>query len=129
MERPSHGVRSQALPLIGSDERGSTYRIPTDRHGEFILAYRRPGSSSGRHYHTGKVAYKDPEVLILISGEAIFRWRYLDQGQVQTLSVAAPARVEIDKGVWHELVAVTDCCFWEMNSLADVQGDSIRVEP
>jgi hypothetical protein len=94
-----------------------------------MLAYRKKGTSSGRHYHTGKSPRKDPEILFLLSGEAVIRWRRLDASEVEEVIVRAPAKVEIATYIWHELVPLSDCAFWEMNSLNDVREDSIRVEP
>jgi hypothetical protein len=122
-------VKVVPLPLIGEDERGASYEVRTDRRGDFMLAYRKKGTSSGRHYHTGKSPNKDPEILYLLTGEAVIRWRRLDASQVEEVIVRAPARVEIATYIWHELVPLSDCSFWEMNSLDDVREDSVRVEP
>lgn len=116
------------LSLINKDDRGFTFRIENDRSGDFILAYRKAGSSSGRHYHEGKSANKNPEILYLLSGEATIRWRRLEDKVNKEIKVVSPAKVVIPVNIWHELVPVTDCSFWEMNSLEDVQRDSIRVE-
>lgn len=116
------------LSLINKDERGATFSILNNRSGDFILAYRKAGSSSGRHYHTGKSPYKDPEILYLLSGEAMIRWRRLDEQTIQEIKVTSPAKVEIAVNIWHELLALSDCSFWEMNSLEDVKRDSIRIE-
>lgn len=121
-------IEVEKLSLIGEDERGQTLHINNDRSGDFILAYRKAGSSSGRHYHTGRAAYKNPEILYLLSGEVRIRWRVLSDKKVTETTVVAPAKVVFPVNIWHELVAVTDCSFWEMNSLEDVQKDSIRVE-
>lgn len=121
-------VRVVPLLLINEDERGGTFTIENNRSGNFILAYRKAGSSSGRHYHTGKASYKDPEILYLLSGEALIRWRRLAETTVKEIKVTAPAKVEIAVNIWHELLALSDCSFWEMNSLEDVKKDSIRVE-
>lgn len=116
------------LSLINKDERGFTFKIENDRSGDYILAYRKAGSSSGRHYHTGKSSNKNPEILYLLSGEVTIRWRRLEDKSNQELKVISPAKVVIPINIWHELVPLTDCSFWEMNSLEDVQKDSIRVE-
>ncbi|HEX5554232.1 MAG TPA: hypothetical protein VFX43_13385 [Chitinophagaceae bacterium] len=122
-------VKVTPLQMIGEDDRGATFTVFNNRSGNYMLAYRKAGSSSGRHYHTGKSAYKDPEVLYLLSGEALLRWRRIDEDVTGEIRVISPARVEIAVLIWHELVAVSDCSFWEMNSLEDVKADSIRVEP
>ncbi len=121
-------IEVQKLSLIGEDERGQTFHIQNKRSGNFILAYRKAGSSSGRHYHTGKVANKDPEILYLLSGSACIRWCTLSDNEIRETVVQSPAKVVFPVNIWHELVARTDCSFWEMNSLEDVQNDSIRID-
>lgn len=116
------------LSLINQDARGFTFQIENERNGNFILAYRKAGSSSGRHYHIGKSKNKNPEILYLLSGEATIRWRRLEDNVNQQIKVVSPAKVVIPVNIWHELVPVTDCSFWEMNSLEDVQNDSVRIE-
>lgn len=126
---PNSGpVRAYELPLIGRDERGQTLVIPNRRSGDFMLGFRKAASSSGRHYHSGLRANKNPEILILISGEAELRWRWLQDTRLQVLKLKGPVRLEVDAGIWHELYALSDLVFWEMNSLEDVQADSIRIE-
>ena len=121
-------VKVSALSLVSEDERGATFEIINERTGNFILAYRKAGSSSGRHYHMGRSFYKDPEILYLLSGEAVIRWRRIDEKEIKEIKVTSPAKVEIAINIWHELIPLSDCSFWEMNSLNDVRGDSIRVE-
>lgn len=115
------------LELRGSDERGSNYDWETFRTGNFILCYRNAGSSSGQHYHEGKSDYKNPEIMYLLSGKAAIHWCPLDEDQLRTDMIEAPARVEIPVRIWHELEAVTDCSFIELNTLDDVMADSVRV--
>lgn len=128
MNNPAVPVQVTALSLIGEDGRGASYAIENRRSGDYMLAYRKAGSSSGRHYHTGKSPGKNPEILYLLTGEVVVRWRPIDETRIREVRVVAPARVEIQINIWHELVPVVDCAFWEMNSLQDVQQDSIRVE-
>lgn len=131
METPLHErppVRVSTPGLIGEDARGASYLVENDRTGNYMLAYRKTGTSSGRHYHTGKRPGKNPEILYLLTGEAVIRWRRLSETEIREVVVTAPARVEIDPHIWHELVPTKDCAFWEMNSLEDVQEDSVRVE-
>lgn len=121
-------IKVSSLSLINKDDRGSTFGVENDRSGHYILAYRKAGSSSGRHYHTGKSANKNPEILYLLSGEATIKWRYLEEKEIHEVKVSSPAKVEILINIWHELVPLSDCSFLEMNSLEDVQQDSIRIE-
>lgn len=121
-------VQAFPLSLINEDERGATFQIENERSGNYILAYRKKGSSSGRHYHSGKSLNKNPEILYLLSGEVLIRWRKITEKDITEVKVIAPAKVVIAIDIWHELVPLSDCSFWEMNSLEDVKKDSTRVE-
>ncbi len=120
-------IKVTPVQLVGEDERGSNYEWNTDRSGDFILCYRKAGSSSGQHYHEGKADYKNPEVLYLVSGKAAMDWCPLGGSKIETVEMEAPARIEVPVNVWHQLIAVTDCCFMELNSMADVRKDSVRI--
>ena len=120
-------IKVTPIQLVGADDRGSNYEWSTDRTGDFILCYRKAGSSSGQHYHEGKSDYKNPEVLFLLSGEASIHWCPLGEHEIKTTTATAPARIEVPINIWHQLVADTDCCFIEMNSMNDVRKDSVRI--
>ncbi|RAJ06818.1 hypothetical protein LX64_01945 [Chitinophaga skermanii] len=116
-------------PLIvqGQDERGSNYNWDCNRTGNFILCYRNAGSTSGQHYHEGKSDNKNPEIMYLLSGTAKMHYCALSSTNIETIEFSAPARIEIPILIWHELEAVTDCSFIELNSLDDVKVDSVRI--
>lgn len=120
-------IKVTPVELVGADERGSNHVWSSDRTGEMILCYRKAGSSSGQHYHEGKSAHKNPEILYLLTGEASIHWCPLGGNSIQTIRAIAPARIEVPILVWHQLVADTDCCFIEMNSMDDVRKDSVRI--
>lgn len=115
------------LELKGEDNRGRNYEWATFRTGTFILCYRNAGSSSGQHYHNGHSDYKNPEIMYLLSGRAAIHWCPIEETAIRTDVVEAPARVEIPVRIWHELEAITDCSFIELNTLEDVKIDSVRV--
>lgn len=116
------------IDQIGADERGSNYQFSAEgRSGDFMLCYRKAGSSSGQHYHTGKSEGKNPEVLYLFSGKIAMHWCPLDGKRIETTYAEGPVKIVVPINVWHQLVAETDCCFIELNSLQDVQQDSIRI--
>ena len=115
------------LELRGEDERGRNYEWQTFRTGTFLLCYPNAGSSSGQHYHEGKSEYKNPEIMYLLSGKAAIHWCPLEEKEIRTEIVEAPARVEIPIRIWHQLEAITDCSFMELNTLEDVKIDSVRV--
>lgn len=115
------------LPLLGADDRGTNHLWQSNRRGDFMLVFRKAGSSSGQHYHEGKSAYKNPEIMFLVSGTIELHWCGLAERQIQQTTIQAPARIEIPIKVWHEVRAVTDCHLLELNSLTDVEQDSVRI--
>jgi hypothetical protein len=117
-------VQVTPVTQIGADERGTTHIFESDREGELIITYRKKGSASGRHYHTGKSPRKHPEKLVLMQGQASINWRNINGMESGTLTATAPALVTIDAWTWHEVVADTDIVILELNSLADGRGDT-----
>ncbi len=120
----------EIIPLtkIGEDERGSTHIFETDRTGEFIFSFRKAGSLSGRHYHKGLSANKNPEKIILVKGEGTLNWFNVMGEEKGSEKIIGPSLVHIYPGAWHELVADTDIVVFEMNALADGQGDTFRLD-
>ncbi len=117
-----------AIEKIGEDDRGATHFFNTDRTGEFIIAYRKAGSSSGRHYHKGLSPKKNPEKIIIMQGEATLNWLDMRDGMKGAEKVVAPAMITIEPWIWHEVVSETNLIVFELNALADGQGDTFRLE-
>ncbi|SHM71797.1 hypothetical protein SAMN05444266_11097 [Chitinophaga jiangningensis] len=115
------------ISLHGEDERGSNYLWNCQRTGDFMLCYRNAGSSGGQHYHEGHSANKNPEILLLFSGKAELHWCPLDGNEIIVTEISAPVRVEIPAMIWHQMIAITDCCYIELNSVDDVRKDSVRI--
>ena len=120
-------VEIKDISVKAIDERGALHYFSTNRSGEFLLVYRNAGTISGQHYHTGKSANKNPEDMLLVQGAIQLHWKNLTTNQEQTLDVVAPSRVLIPAGIWHEVKAVTDIVFIELNSLADGSEDTHRL--
>lgn len=116
------------IDKIGEDERGATHYFNTDRTGQFIVAYRKTGSISGRHYHKGIAPTKNPEQLILMQGEATVNWFDTRTSIEGSLKVKAPARINIQPWAWHEVIADTDIIILELNGLEDAKDDTFRIE-
>ena len=113
------------LPLKGSDDRGFVAEYLHDRTGQQLLVFTHAGKSRGRHYHKGLSSTKDPEVLFLFSGICRLNWKHLEQNApIASVDIKAPARVEINPMEWHELVAITDCIFLELNSIDEHAADT-----
>lgn len=116
------------LHIFAEHDRGKTLLFDNHRTGEFILGYRNKNSISGRHYHKGEAANKNPEILILISGAIQLKTIDLKTNTEQTVEVKTPSRIEIPAMVWHEVIALTDCIFLETNSINDCDTDTYRLE-
>jgi hypothetical protein len=110
------------------DERGSSHCFNTDKSGEFIIAYRKKGSLIARHYHKGRSANKNPEKIIIMQGAATINWIDTHTGEKGVEKAIAPAMVQIQPFVWHEVVAEEDMVVFELNALADGQGDTFQLE-
>jgi hypothetical protein len=120
-------VTISPIDVKAVDERGALHYFSTDRTGEFLLVYRNAGTVSGQHYHKGISAGKNPEDMLLMQGSANLHWKDLNTNKEETVELIAPVRVLIQANVWHELIAITDIVFVELNSLADGSEDTYRL--
>lgn len=115
------------IAMIAEDERGSTHYFDTDRTGQFIIAYRKAGSASGRHYHKGSAKYKNPEKVIVMSGEVTVNWFDVRSNAKGSSKVLAPAMIIVQPWAWHEVIADTDVVIFELNALDDGKEDTYRI--
>lgn len=120
----------EIIPIekIGEDDRGSTHAFETDRTGQFMIAYRKAGSLSGRHYHKGLSIHKNPEKIIIMRGNATINWLDVNGAKKGKVEVKAPAMVLIQPWAWHEVVAETDLIVLELNGRYDSIDDTFRLE-
>ena len=120
-------VQVQPIDVKAVDERGALHYFSTDRTGEFLLVYRNAGSISGQHFHKGISSGKNPEDMLLVQGKANLHWKDLITNEENTIELIAPTRVKIPANNWHELTAITDIVFIELNSLSDGSEDTYRI--
>lgn len=120
-------VQVHPIDVKAVDERGALHYFATDRTGEFLLVYRNAGTVSGQHYHKGNSAGKNPEDMLLVQGKADLHWKDLETMEEKTIQLIAPIRVKIPANIWHELTAITDIVFIELNSLSDGSDDTYRI--
>lgn len=120
----------EVIPIskVAEDERGATHFFDTDRTGQFIIAYRKAGAASGRHYHKGTAVQKNPEQIIIMHGKATVNWLDVRSGLKGTEQITAPVMVKIQPWVWHEVIADTDIIVFELNGLEDAKDDTFRLE-
>jgi len=120
-------VSVSKIDVKAIDERGALHYFSTDRTGEFLLVYRKAGTISGQHYHKGKSPGKNPEEMLLVQGSIIMHWKNLETNESDTITIEAPSRVIIEANVWHEVKALTDIIFIELNSLVEGSEDTYRL--
>lgn len=120
-------VSVSTIDVKAIDERGALHYFSTNRTGEFLLVYRKAGSISGQHYHKGKSVGKNPEEMLLLQGAITMNWKNLETNITDTITIEAPSRVIIEANVWHEVKALTDIIFIELNSLAEGSEDTYRL--
>ena len=117
-------IKVTAIEPRGHDDRGFTAEFVQERTGTHLIVFRKAGTISGRHYHKGLSATKNPEVLILMHGTCTFNYRHIDEEQLHTIQYTGPAQFDIPPLVWHELVPDTDCVFMELNSIEEHAADT-----
>jgi len=120
-------VSVSKIDVKAIDERGALHYFSTDRTGEFLLVYRKAGTISGQHYHKGKSPGKNPEEMLLVQGSITMHWKNLETNESDTITIEAPSRVIIEANVWHEVKALTDIIFIELNSLVEGSEDTYRL--
>ena len=120
-------VSVSTIDVKAIDERGALHYFSTDRTGEFLLVYRKAGTISGQHYHKGNSAGKNPEEMLLVQGSITMNWKNLQTNVSDTIIIEAPSRVIIEANVWHEVKALTDIIFIELNSLVEGSEDTYRL--
>jgi tellurite resistance-related uncharacterized protein len=120
-------VSVSKIEVKAMDERGALHYFSTNRTGEFLLVYRKAGTISGQHYHKGKSPGKNPEEMLLVQGAIQMEWKNLLTEENGTLTIEAPSRVIIEANVWHQVKAMTDIIFLELNSLAEGSEDTYRL--
>jgi hypothetical protein len=112
------------LPLIGENEKGATWRLPTRPSAEWMAGHRAAGTEFGRHYHQGLSPAKSPEVFVLLAGELDLWGVDVRTGSSFRTRVQAPVAIHIRPWLWHSLTARTPVVFVEQNSLEEHAADT-----
>ena len=117
-------VKITAIPLLGTDERGYTAEYMHAHMGGHIIVFRKAGTISGRHYHKGLSATKDPEIFIIFIGSCTVNWKNINEEQLYTAEVTGPVKLEIPPNTWHEIIGITDYTALELNTLEEHKADT-----
>ena len=118
------GINISDLRFVGENERGATYEFFNSRAGDQVLGLRKAGSVNGKHYHAGKSEGKNPEIFILLRGEIELYARNLINKEEIRQEINGPKILEIHAYVWHEIKALTDIVFIELNSIEEHASDT-----
>lgn len=119
-------VQLAQLNLLSENAGNSTwnYESRSPSKGR-ILAFRQMGSQSGNHWHEGKSPAKNPEELLLISGEALLEWSDAPgQDYAHQLKANGPCLIYIYPFTKHRLTALTDIVFLEANAIEEHRADT-----
>jgi dTDP-4-dehydrorhamnose 3,5-epimerase-like enzyme len=119
------GLIIKDLHFVGENDRGTTYEFENSRRGVQTLGLRKAGSINGRHYHEGKSNTKNPEIFILMHGRMEVHARNLMTKEEMTTIIDSPKILEIHPMVWHEIKAITDIVFIELNSIKEHAADTV----
>ena len=116
------------LEPFNRDDRGYNCEYFHDRIGQHVLVYSKPGAVRGGHYHKGISLTKNPEIVILLSGNCTIKWREPNSPTLQSNTVDGPARIEIPPYIWHQFIFHTESVMFEMNSLSEHAADTFYDE-
>lgn len=119
-------VKITPLGLIGENEKGSTLEFKSSSPSKGrILVFRKKGSISGNHWHKGLSPAKDPEELLLISGQIRLSVKAAETTQaLEERVVSGPSLIHIPKNVYHRVEALSDVSFLESNSMEEHASDT-----
>jgi oxalate decarboxylase/phosphoglucose isomerase-like protein (cupin superfamily) len=107
-------VKIEKASLFREDERGRTYDFSARESSYFIVLYRKKGTTSGNHYHKGKMESKSPEIFYLIKGEAELIARDIKTREEQVFDLEEGMKVETPPNIYHTVKAKTDIIILEL---------------
>lgn len=120
-------VRVEVFSAIGNDERGRTDSFCLPRmQDEFLFLTRRAGTISGNTYHQGKNLGTSPKTFLLLDGEIKFSYRHIEESEVIKQVIKAPAKIEVEPFITHQVEVLKDCILLECNSIANITEDRTR---
>ena len=122
------GVTTEPFEPFSSNEKGSTYEQSERPNKTFLMGIRKEGAVFGNHYHLGKNAAKNPEILWLLSGQWKLEVRPVNESRFKEAIISAPSRIEIHPHIVHRVTALTDSLFLEFNSLEEHIKDTAYPE-
>ncbi|MFH1276080.1 MAG: hypothetical protein ABIH82_03135 [Candidatus Woesearchaeota archaeon] len=122
------GVKIIDLEVVKENEKGTTFQFENRQVPKVLLIKRKQGTISGKHYHTGKNPLKDPETFMILDGEAEVILKNIKTKEEFKEIYKKPVMFKLDPYVYHEIRALTDIIFIDMNSIED-DDDTIKGFP
>ncbi|MFH1366977.1 MAG: hypothetical protein ABIH38_03230 [Patescibacteria group bacterium] len=123
------GVEINKLVKVMENEKGMTFQFENRPSDKILFAKRKVGTVSGVHYHTGKSNMKNPEILVFLSGKIEIYFKDLKTSEEMRAVVDYPVMIKISPNIYHEVKALTDIIFLDMNSLEEGEKDTIKGLP
>jgi dTDP-4-dehydrorhamnose 3,5-epimerase-like enzyme len=117
-------MKITSLKKIAEDERGFVSEYYHERVGDHLIVFSKKGAIRGNHYHQGKSDTKNPEILYLLSGTTTLNWKERNETEIKSMEISGPSRIEIPAYTWHQLIAISDCSFLELNSISEHGADT-----
>ncbi len=108
-------IKIQKIDSFGPDERGSTRGVEIRPSGYILILRRKKGTVSGSHYHKGTISSKNPEIFYSISGKARLIAKNIETNVEESYEIEENMLIEVPAGIYHELHALTDIIFLELN--------------
>jgi len=119
------GIEIIKLEGLKVDERGSIFEFENRETSKILLIKRKSGTVSGEHYHTGKNIKKDPEIIVLLDGQAKVTLINIKTKEKTEAVYQEPVMIKISPYIYHEVQALTDIVLLDMNSIKD-DNDTIK---
>lgn len=119
-------LKIEKLEKKQEDNRGSVYDFVSRATKHFLVIKTKKGITRGEHYHTGKIASKNPEILVFASGKAEVYVKDLKTGEEKTFTVDEPTKMMFYPYEYHSIKALTECLFFEINPEKEERVDTIK---
>lgn len=111
------GVEIVKIAPVSRDSRGESRELFQGLPGQQVTLYKRKkGAAFGGHFHKGLDPSKNPERMFIISGRLEFFAHNGRSGETLRTEISDNTYLTIEKGIYHELRALTDVIFIEYRS-------------
>jgi len=123
------GVKIEKLNIVKENKKGIAFHFENRPCKKMLYVRRKKGTISGSHYHQGKSKMKNPEMLLFLSGKFEAYFKDLKSKEEMKVLLDYPAMIKISPNIYHEVKALTDITFIDMNSLEEGLEDTIKGLP